>query len=198
MPTREDILFGAAALRRHWLDQRDLHKAVRVVETEEKAGKRRTLGDVLIERGFLIPSLERELLHQLELRSFHCPACGSEHYGPADAETTACALCGGGMTRRRKARAERSSDVPATDSDLEAVETSAEPEAAGFPSTEIDAEGIRIRKGRPPGPGSRGFVYPLDEPKPRSLGLIWWILGALIVALGLGVGLGYWFGVMGR
>ena len=195
MPTREDILFGAAALRRRWLDQRDLHKAVRVVETEEKQGKRRTLGDVLVERGFLIPSLERELLAQLKLRPYRCAACGSESYGPAEAETAACGVCGGGMTRRRKSPAERSPDVPETDADLTAAEVG---QPDDLPPTEVDADSLRLRVHAPPSDANRGFVYPLSESPGLSGWLIWWVVAAVIAALGAGFGLGYWVGVLGR
>ena len=80
MPTREDVLFGGALLKRRWLGQRALHQAMRDLERLDKTGRARALGEVLIESERIDRDQADEVQQELSLLLLRCAACGSEAY----------------------------------------------------------------------------------------------------------------------
>jgi len=198
MPTREDILFGACALRRHWLNQRDLHKAIRRLEREEKEGRRRTLGETLMEQGRLTPKREGEMLLELGLEALFCAQCGSQQYGPiGGAGKVECAVCGEKMSQVETFPFASAKALSADENPEPADGDSADP-----PSTRVDTEGVPVRPGAgdEPSTGDRGFVY--SEAALESGGhagrALWWVVAAALVALAVGGALGYWLAARGE
>lgn len=97
MPTREDMAFAAAVLRRRLASQTQVHRAGRMVDEAARGGSPRMLSEVMLALGHVRSADVEALLEDLGLRVFACPACGAQRYVPRTKppEGVTCPLCAG-------------------------------------------------------------------------------------------------------
>jgi len=90
---QEDDLLGKLALREGWISAEELSRCRR----EEAPGAvARTLGEILISRGALLPAQVKELLGRLTRRAMSCRACKASYsiLSIAESKFVACPRCG--------------------------------------------------------------------------------------------------------
>ena len=69
---KEDVLFGKVVVRERMATQAQVDECLAL---RSKPGEARTLGEILVDRGYMTPDLVKQALsHQLK-RIMHCPAC---------------------------------------------------------------------------------------------------------------------------
>lgn len=69
---KEAGLFGKLAVREGLLSEDEVHECLR---EQAKDGEKRTLGEIMVDRGHLTPAQVKDLLEKQQKRLMSCPAC---------------------------------------------------------------------------------------------------------------------------
>ena len=112
MPTREDIQFSAAALRRRIVSQHQVHKAMRQVEKGERQAVHRAISDVMAARGYLLPEDRDTILGELGFEIVQCHECESSRLAAAKERGTPCPFCREAERARTPPAGERAKGKP--------------------------------------------------------------------------------------
>ncbi|MCZ6601719.1 MAG: bifunctional serine/threonine-protein kinase/formylglycine-generating enzyme family protein, partial [Planctomycetota bacterium] len=92
----EDVIFGKILVNNGFCSNRDVHLALREQANQKERGVSRRLGEILVERGLVLPSQVEETLDIQEKRILACDQCLSQ-FNVAnfqDGEKIKCTKCG--------------------------------------------------------------------------------------------------------
>ena len=92
----EDVIFGKILVNNGFCSNRDVHLALREQANQKERGVSRRLGEILVERGLVLPSQVEETLEIQEKKILACDQCLSQ-FNVAnfqDGEKIKCSKCG--------------------------------------------------------------------------------------------------------
>ena len=92
----EEVIFGKILVKKGFCSKKDLHLALREQATQKERGVSRRLGEILVERGLLLPSQVEEALAIQKKKILACDQCLSQ-FNVAnfqEGEKIKCSKCG--------------------------------------------------------------------------------------------------------
>ncbi|MBI4568061.1 MAG: protein kinase [Planctomycetes bacterium] len=91
------FLFGEAAVRRGFIEERHLHQCLRIQAALDARGRHIPLGDILVKKGYMTAEEVAEILRSQNKRILRCHGCGRQYVArtaPREGGWYRCKRCG--------------------------------------------------------------------------------------------------------